>query len=214
MFCPRLSCNSSWVVLRSWIQREPPETIYFVGKVVLTPCQAQLVSRWRPVPAGKAEGSAWPGRLDGGHLISTDHSIGLAVLLNMSLPLSGLRTKGKMKYPNVLSLGTGHTKKQESKWRWDKAHSCPCPALQTTSVVLQLTADFSWRRGAAQLSPLRSRSSWWVTEMALSSLSEGLLWIGMARQGQLIPTAATASLLQFVCALSLSKTLLARLFWL
>lgn len=95
--------------------------------------------------------------------------------------------------------------------------SHPCPVLWTTSTAFQLTAEFSLRWRAA-----------WVLFRVL--LTEAKLMVGtwngsfimtwgvavklvMVNQAQLLPSAATASLLQFAGAHSLSKTLLARSFW-
>lgn len=161
MFCPQLLSNNSWAVLR-W--KEQPETLYLGG------------ARWPNSLPGSACVRVKVSSRRGGRRIGTGHSIGLAVLLNVTLPWSGLRTKGKRKYPNALPLGIDHTRQRGSKRRRDKARSRPCPARWTTGMELQLSADFSWRQRAARLSPLRSKSSWWVTETAFSSWSEALLW--------------------------------------
>lgn len=71
--------------------------------------------RQSPVPSEEVEGSSWPGRLDGGKLVSMDLPAIFAVLLNTAIPLNDLGTREKVKYLNVLLLVTGCTKKHKSK---------------------------------------------------------------------------------------------------
>lgn len=77
----------------------------------------------------------------GGHLFSMDNSVELAVLLNMPFEWTG----GKRKCPNVVPLRIDLTRQQENKIFWDIAHSHLHPELQTISIGLQLTSDFSQR---------------------------------------------------------------------